>query len=80
MTLTDITLKIIRDHLDVAGNISTDATFGDLGADSLDVVEIAIAIEVELGFNTDAFDDWGFDTTVAQACADVEAAAQRMAA
>jgi acyl carrier protein len=64
--------NIIRKHLDLPV-IASEDTFGGMGADSLDIVEIAIAIETEFGLSTDAFDDWGFDTTVAEAIADVEA-------
>lgn len=33
--------------------VTEDATFGDLGADSLDQLEIVMAVEEELGLNID---------------------------
>jgi len=43
--------KIIVDHLEVDPNTVTDvASFADLGADSLVVVELVMAFEEEFGF------------------------------
>lgn len=43
--------QIIGDHLDVPSSaVVPDARFDDLGADSLDRVELAILIEKEAGF------------------------------
>ena len=43
--------KIIAEQLDVAGaNVKPEASFGDdLGADSLDTVELVMALEEEFG-------------------------------
>lgn len=52
MTIRDRALAVIRQHLpcDPAA-ITDDATLADLGADSLDTIEISFALEEEFGIN-----------------------------
>lgn len=53
--------KIITDHLGLKQPLATsDVLTDDLGADSLDIVEMAIAIESELGIRIpdDEFERW----------------------
>jgi acyl carrier protein len=72
--------KIVMRHLDTK-TVWADQTFGDLGADSLDVVEIAMAIESEFGLgNHDLSEHWGFDTKMSTVFADVDAEISRQRA
>jgi acyl carrier protein len=48
--VADRVKKIVVDHLGVdEGNVTADASFNDLGADSLDTVELVMALEDEFG-------------------------------
>lgn len=53
--LTERTRKIVADHLDVEhGQVTSDAfLINDLGADSLDYIELAMALEEEFGVEID---------------------------
>jgi acyl carrier protein len=57
--------QIIRETLDVPMDelVEPELTLrGDLGADSLDVVEVVMAVEEEWGFEVDTDDSEGFVT------------------
>jgi acyl carrier protein len=66
--------KIVMDQLDVEKELVTDdATFAeDLGADSLDTVEVLMAIQEEFGFDSIPDEDAQAITTVGEAVAYVQ--------
>lgn len=66
--------KIVMDQLDVEKELITDdATFAeDLGADSLDTVEVLMAIQEEFGFDSIPDEDAQAITTVGEAVAYVQ--------
>ena len=64
--------SILADQLRVPEiSVSDDKTLEDLGADSLDVVELALLLEDEFGIEIDTA-EFSVDTTVAELTALVE--------
>ena len=58
--------KILAEQFGVAAdNISMDTSFEDLGADSLDVVEVTMALDEEFGIGELSEDDMSGITSVA---------------
>jgi len=56
MSIEDRVRKVVSEQLDVAGDIDNDASFiDDLGADSLDTVELVMSLEEE--FNCEIADE-----------------------
>jgi len=74
--LDDRLKKIIADHLEIdMGAVTDTASFADLGADSLDIIEITMALEEE--FSIEIYDD---DLESAKTVAEVAALIRRLIA
>lgn len=84
MTIAERFKDIVIENLDVdEDEVTPEASFtDDLGADSLDIVELSMAVEEAFDFEIDENedDDYGRISTVGQAVAYIEARVSKQSA